>query len=57
MKSGETFYHGITVFLADDNNEEDFEKMESDVIKIKQYRMPEKEGWFAGRALGVSQAR
>jgi len=57
LKTIEQFYPGITVIIADDNNEKDFEKMESDVITIKQYRMPEKEGWFAGRALGVSQVR
>ncbi|CAG5077043.1 Oidioi.mRNA.OKI2018_I69.PAR.g8618.t1.cds [Oikopleura dioica] len=55
LKSVELFYPNITVIIADDNNDEDFRKMESEIIKIKQYRMPEKEGWFAGRALALSQ--
>ena len=47
----------MTVIIADDNGEEDFEKVESEILKIKQYRMPEEEGWFAGRALAMSQVR
>ena len=47
----------MTVIIADDNGEKDFEKVESEILKIKQYRMPEEEGWFGGRALAMSQVR
>ena len=57
MKSVEQFYPGITVIIADDNVDDDFEKVESKKLRIKQFRMPEKEGWFAGRALAMSQVR
>ncbi|CAG5096369.1 Oidioi.mRNA.OKI2018_I69.XSR.g14585.t1.cds [Oikopleura dioica] len=51
------FYPGITVIVADDNPDSKFEQIRSSSTNVKQYKMPEKEGWFAGRALAQSQVR
>ena len=45
------------MIVADDNPDDIFKILTSETINLKQYKMPEAEGWFAGRALGVSQVR
>ena len=57
IKSIEKYYPGITLIVADDNPESNFKTLTSERIMVKQYKMPESEGWFAGRALGASQVR
>ena len=57
IKSLEEFYPGITLIIADDNPDDYFKKLTSASITVKQYKMPEAEGWFAGRNLAASQVR
>jgi hypothetical protein len=48
----------VTIIVADDNPAEYFQEI--DAVKyptVKQYKMPLEEGFFAGRALAVSQVR
>jgi len=51
-------YPGVTVIVADDNPKEYYQEI--DAVKyptVKQYKMPLEEGFFAGRALAVSQVK
>ena len=51
-------YPGITIIVADDNPDETFEVIPAAKYpSVKQYKMPAEEGWFAGRALAISQVR
>ena len=50
------FYPNLTVLVADDTPDEMFENIDVDEFpNVKQYKMPAFKGWFAGRALAISQ--
>ncbi|CAG5112056.1 Oidioi.mRNA.OKI2018_I69.chr2.g6312.t1.cds [Oikopleura dioica] len=57
IKSIAAFYPGITVIVADDNPTDHFQELKNPLVTVKQYKMPAREGWFAGRALAQSQVR
>ena len=49
-------YPGITVIVADDSPREEQQDIdEQKYPSVKHYRLPESEGWFAGRGLAISQ--
>jgi (N-acetylneuraminyl)-galactosylglucosylceramide N-acetylgalactosaminyltransferase len=51
-------YPGVTIIMTDDNPDEYFQTV--DAVKyptVKHYKMPLEEGFFAGRALAVSQVK
>ena len=50
------FYPKVRVIVADDNPENEYMAIdEVDFPMVKQYKMPANTGWFAGRALAISQ--
>lgn len=56
LKSAFNFYPGIQVIIADDTPAEAFELVDKKKYPtVKHYMMPEYSGWFAGRALAISQ--
>ena len=51
-------YPGVAIIVADDNPAEYFQEIDATKYPtVKQYKMPLEEGFFAGRALAVSQVR
>lgn len=51
-------YPEIMVVVADDTPKDLFQEIDQEKFpKVKHYRLPEGEGWFAGRALAISQVR
>ena len=56
LESAQLFYPGIRVIVADDSPTKYRETLENaDFPHVSQYFMPEFTGWFAGRALAISQ--
>ncbi|CBY30880.1 unnamed protein product [Oikopleura dioica] len=51
-------YPGITVIVADDSPSSEFQEIDKTKYPtVKHYKLPESEGWFAGRGLAISQVR
>ena len=49
-------YPGITVIVADDSPREEQQEIDREKYpSVKHYKLPESEGWFAGRGLAISQ--
>jgi len=58
LDSVQAKYPGMTIIVADDNPDDTFEVISKEKYPaVKQYKMPAEEGWFAGRALAISQVR
>lgn len=58
LDSVQAKYPDMTVIVADDNPDDTFEVISKEKYpNVKQYKMPAEEGWFAGRALAISQVR
>ncbi|CBY14255.1 unnamed protein product [Oikopleura dioica] len=58
LDSVQAKYPGMTIIVADDNPDDTFEVISKEKYPaVKQYKMPTEEGWFAGRALAISQVR
>lgn len=56
LASVNKFYPNLTVLVADDTPDEIYETIDTDEFpNVKQYKMPAHKGWFAGRALVISQ--
>ena len=56
LNSIKTFYPKVRVIVADDNPNDYYEPInENDFPMVKHYKMPPNTGWFAGRALVISQ--
>ena len=56
LNSIKAFYPKVRVIVADDNPDDYYEPInENDFPMVKQYKMPYNTGWFAGRALVISQ--
>ena len=56
LASIQKFYPTLTVIIADDSLDEAYETINTTTFpNAKQYRMPQQSGWFAGRALAISQ--
>ncbi|CAG5103038.1 Oidioi.mRNA.OKI2018_I69.chr1.g584.t1.cds [Oikopleura dioica] len=50
------FYPGVEVIVADDTHPENYERISQEKYPfVKQHRMPAESGFFAGRALAISQ--
>ena len=51
-------YPGVTIIVTDDNPKEYYQDIDVEKYPtVKQYKMPLEEGFFAGRALAVSQVK
>ena len=56
LSSIQQFYPKMRVIIADDSPPEEYKEIDSDQYPYAfQYRMPSLTGWFAGRALAISQ--
>ena len=56
LKSIKSFYPKVRVIVADDNPDEVYDVINKDEFPmVAQYKMPANTGWFAGRALVISQ--
>lgn len=56
MDSIAKYYPGVEVIIADDTHPENYERISSKKYPfVKQHRMPAESGFFAGRALAISQ--
>ncbi|CAG5109673.1 Oidioi.mRNA.OKI2018_I69.chr2.g4187.t1.cds [Oikopleura dioica] len=52
------FFPKMAVIVADDNPSDVYQTIDTNEFPtVKQYKMPAEEGWFAGRALAISQVR
>jgi predicted regulator of amino acid metabolism with ACT domain len=51
-------YPGITVIVADDSPSREYQEIDKEKYPtVKQYKLPDSEGWFAGRGLAISQGK
>ena len=58
LESIKKYYPNVAVIIADDSPEEEFEVVSAEHFpNVKQYKMPAYTGWFAGRALVISQVK
>jgi len=56
VTSAEKFYPGIKIIVADDSPPDELQHINQTVHpNVKHYIMPPMTGWFAGRALAISQ--
>jgi len=56
LNSIKTFYPKIKMIVADDTPNLEYKKINTtEFPDVKQYKMPPSSGWFAGRALAISQ--
>ena len=56
LQSALDFYPDIPVVVADDTPDQDYQSINvTEFPNARQYKMPGHSGWFAGRALAISQ--
>ena len=56
LQSALDYYPDIPVIVADDTPDPDFQSINTTQFpNARQYKMPGHSGWFAGRALAISQ--